>query len=167
MLERLLAIQVGLAKQLGVSRDQASGYIDAYFNQYPGVLDYMNRTRDFAHEYGYVETLLGRKLYLPDIAAQKATVRKQAERAAINAPMQGTASELIKLSMHAVDEVVDRYSGRANLILQVHDELVFEVEESVAEAFMGQVKEAMEGVMQLRVPLLVSGGLGSNWGMLH
>ena len=93
----------GLAKQLGVSRDQASGYIDAYFNQYPGVLDYMNRTRDFAHEYGYVETLLGRKLYLPDIAAQKATVRKQAERAAINAPMQGTASELIKLSMHAVD----------------------------------------------------------------
>lgn len=157
----------GLARQLAVSRDQAQGYIDAYFQQYPGVKQYMQNTRDFAREHGYVETLLGRKLYLPDISAQQAPIRKQAERAAINAPMQGTASELIKLSMHAVQKVLSNYPNQAFLILQVHDELVFEVDEHVVEDFIPQVKHAMESVMQLRVPLLVSTGVGSTWGKLH
>ncbi|MEC8063396.1 MAG: DNA polymerase I [Pseudomonadota bacterium] len=157
----------GLARQLAVTRDQAQGYIDAYFQQYPGVKQYMQNTRDFAREHGYVETLLGRKLYLPDINAQQAPLRKQAERAAINAPMQGTASELIKLSMHAVQRVLSNYSNKAFLILQVHDELVFEVDDSIVEDFMPQVKHAMESVMQLKVPLLVSTGMGSTWGMLH
>lgn len=157
----------GLARQLGVGREEAQGYIDAYFRQFPGVKRYMVETRDFAKAHGYVETLMGRRLVLPDIQAQNQVLRKQAERAAINAPMQGTASELIKLSMIASEKLLAEYQGRAHLLLQVHDELVFEVEESLAAEFVPKVKTVMESAMTLRVPLLVSVGQGQHWGEIH
>ena len=157
----------GLARQLGVGREEAQGYIEAYFRQYPGVKRYMEETRDFAKTHGYVETLLGRRLYLPDVRAQNQVLRKQAERAAINAPMQGTASELIKLSMIAAQNLLAEYGEQAHLLLQVHDELVFEVRDEVVSEFVPKVRAVMESAMTLRVPLLVTVGQGQHWGEIH
>ena len=126
----------GLSKQLGVDRAMAQAYIDRYFQRYPGVKDYMVRTREQASRDGYVETALGRKIFLPDIKHNKANIRKAAERAAINAPMQGTAAELIKLAMLEVDAILTKYLGRAYLIIQVHDELLFEVESGLVDSLI-------------------------------
>ena len=154
----------GLSKQLGVDRAMAQAYIDRYFQRYPGVKDYMARIREQASRDGYVETALGRKIFLPDIKHNKANIRKAAERAAINAPMQGTAAELIKLAMLEVDAILAKYPGRAHLIIQVHDELLFEVESGLVDSLIPKINQAMTSVLQLDVPLIVNHKVGDNWG---
>ncbi len=158
----------GLAKQLGMDRHKAQRYIDRYFERYPGVLAYMERTRALAHQQGYVETVFGRRLALPDIHAQAMQTRKAAERAAINAPLQGTAADIIKKAMLAVAAwQAETDTPRAILTMQVHDELVFEVpEESVANA-QHAIKTIMEQTVTLSVPLIVSLGSGANWDEAH
>lgn len=157
----------GLARQLGIERAEASMYIDMYFERYPGVRQYMDRTRAMAHELGYVETVFGRRLTLPDIHSKKPQIRQAAERAAINAPMQGTAADIIKRAMLAVDQRL-RDSGLAcHLLLQVHDELVFEVRQDALEQGRELVREAMESAAQLAVPLVVEIGQGANWFEAH
>jgi DNA polymerase-1 len=156
----------GLAAQLNIERGAAQLYIDRYFARYPGVLEYMNRTRDQARQLGYVETLFGRRLYLPDIRA--AGPRRQgAERAAINAPMQGTAADLIKLAMISVQGWLDADGLGARLIMQVHDELVLEVPESELPSVRAELPRRMCGVAQLRVPLKAEVGVGANWEAAH
>jgi DNA polymerase-1 len=156
----------GLAKQLRVERKQAQAYIDQYFEQYPGVKDYMESTREFAREKGYVETVFGRRLYLPDINAKNHNMRQYAERTAINAPMQGTAADVIKLAMIAVDSwIADR--DDIKMVMQVHDELVFEIEESVLEASTREICQVMQDVAALEVPLVVDAGSGKNWAIAH
>jgi DNA polymerase-1 len=157
----------GLAKQIGVDRKQAQDYIDRYFARYPGVLDYMERTRAQAAEQGFVETVFGRRLYLPDINAKNPALRKGAERAAINAPMQGTAADIIKRAMVAVDQWLDSSGLDARVILQVHDELVLEVREDLVDQVAEQVRVHMSGAAQLDVPLLVEVGVGLNWDEAH
>jgi DNA polymerase-1 len=157
----------GLAKQIGVDRKQAQDYIDRYFARYPGVLDYMERTRAQAAEQGFVETVFGRRLYLPDINAKNPALRKGAERAAINAPMQGTAADIIKRAMVAVDGWLDSSELDARVILQVHDELVLEVREDLIGQVAEQVQLHMSGAAQLDVPLLVEVGVGLNWDEAH
>lgn len=158
----------GLAKQLGVDRSDAQHYIDCYFNRYPGVFDYMERTRQQAHARGYVETILGRRLYLPEINVRNKMRQKAAERMAINAPMQGTAADIIKKAMIAVDHwQKSTPSCPARMIMQVHDELVFEVEEQVLEEVRSAIKTCMEEAVILSVPLLVSIGVGKNWDEAH
>jgi DNA polymerase-1 len=157
----------GLAKQIGVDRKQAQDYIDRYFARYPGVLDYMERTRAQAAEQGFVETVFGRRLYLPDINAKNPALRKGAERAAINAPMQGTAADIIKRAMVAVDGWLDSSGLDARVILQVHDELVLEVREDLIGQVAEQVQLHMSGAAQLDVPLLVEVGVGLNWDEAH
>ena len=157
----------GLAKQLGVDRKQAQAYIERYFARYPGVLAYMERTRAQAAEQGYVETLFGRRLYLPEIHAKNGAMRKAAERTAINAPMQGTAADIIKRAMVAVDAWLPESGLDARMILQVHDELVLEVREDQAEALKAGLLPLMSGAAQLDVPLLVEAGVGSNWDEAH
>ena len=158
----------GLAKQLGVERQEAQQYIDRYFQRYPGVLDYMNRTRKQAHEQGYVETLFGRRLYLPEINASNMMRRKAAERTAINAPMQGTAADIIKKSMLAVaDWQRAQAQPEACVIMQVHDELVFEVRTEAIESAQNTIRQLMEHTVKLSVPLLVSIGIGQNWDEAH
>lgn len=154
----------GLAKQLGIDRAEADRYVTTYFERYPGVLDYMERTRTMAREKGYVETLFGRRLYLPEINAKNMMRRKAAERMAINAPMQGTAADLIKLAMLSLSTFPE---NQATMVLQVHDELVFEVHEPFLEEVKQVVKDKMEHVIQLDVPLLVSVGVGKNWEAAH
>lgn len=156
----------GLAKQLNVERKQAQNYIDQYFAQYPGVKDYMESTREFAREHGYVETVFGRRLYLPDINAKNHNVRQYAERTAINAPMQGTAADIIKLAMIAVDNWLTEREG-IKMVMQVHDELVFEVAEAGLAENTQAVCEIMQNVAQLKVPLLVDAGQGINWALAH
>lgn len=158
----------GLAKQLGVERSDAQHYIDCYFQRYPGVLDYMERTRKQAHQQGYVETLFGRRLNLPEINASNMMRQKAAERTAINAPMQGTAADLIKKAMLAVADW--QYSQEipiARMIMQVHDELVFEVQENAVEFARETIKHLMEHAIELSVPLTVSIGVGLNWDEAH
>ncbi|MCX7115980.1 MAG: DNA polymerase I [Gammaproteobacteria bacterium] len=158
----------GLAKQLGVDRKDAERYVKTYFERYPGVLAYMERTRALAYEQGYVETLLGRRLTLPDIRSANHMRRKAAERMAINAPMQGTAADLIKLAMIELGHwQKTEGAGKATLILQVHDELLFEVHESAVADVRQVVKDKMEHALALDVPLLVSIGVGSNWAEAH
>ena len=157
----------GLSRQLNIPRKESQKYMDLYFERYPGVLEYMERTRAQAKEKGYVETLDGRRLYLPDINSSNAARRAGAERAAINAPMQGTAADIIKRAMIAVDEWLEKEKPRAKMIMQVHDELVFEVHKDDAEAVSGKVRELMEGSMRLDVPLLVEVGCGANWDEAH
>ena len=157
----------GLAKQLGLGRHEAQEYIDLYFARYPGVADYMARTRALAHEKGYVETLKGRRLYLPEINARNKQRQQAAERTAINAPMQGTAADMIKLAMLAVDDWLVRSPVDARLIMQVHDELVFEVEASATAELCETVTELMSGVGLLDVPLVVEAGSGDNWDEAH
>ncbi|MEK9919036.1 MAG: DNA polymerase I [Luminiphilus sp.] len=157
----------GLAKQLGLGRNEAQEYIDLYFDRYPGVADYMARTRALAHEKGYVETLKGRRLYLPEINARNRQRQQAAERTAINAPMQGTAADLIKLAMLSVDHWLDGSQVPARMIMQVHDELVFEVDTSAVEEVCLRVSELMSGVGLLDVPLVVDVGVGDNWDEAH
>src|SRR5688572_152732 len=157
----------GLAQQLGIERGAAQQFIDKYFLQYPGVAQYMRRTRDLAREQGYVETVFGRRLWLPDIRAASGPRRAGAERAAINAPMQGTAADLIKLAMIAVQRWIDDAKLGTRLMLQVHDELVFEVPESELSLVREALPSRMTNVAALRVPLVVDVGHGPNWEQAH
>lgn len=157
----------GLAKQIGVDRKQSQAYIDRYFARYPGVLDYMERTRAQASEQGYVETIFGRRLYLPDINAKNPVLRKGAERTAINAPMQGTAADIIKKAMVAVDNWLSASGLDARVILQVHDELVLEVREDLVEQVRDEVRSHMSDAAKLDVPLVVEVGVGNNWDEAH
>ncbi|EEQ05507.1 MULTISPECIES: DNA polymerase I [Yersinia] len=158
----------GLARQLNIPRGEAQRYMDLYFERYPGVLEYMERTRKQAADQGYVTTLDGRRLYLPDIHSRNANRRKAAEREAINAPMQGTAADIIKRAMIAVDAWLQQESEPlVRVIMQVHDELVFEVHESVLESAEQKIRELMEQSMQLAVPLKVDVGVGDNWDQAH
>src|SRR5690606_30693052 len=153
----------GLARNLGIERSAAQGWIDRYFARYPGVAEYMDRTRAEARERGYVETVFGRRLYLPEIRAQQAGRRQGAERAAINAPMQGTAADLIKRAMIAVDRWLSAEQMKSRLVLQVHDELVLEVPNSELARIREELPKLMGGVAELAVPLLVELGAGDNW----
>ncbi len=157
----------GLAKNLGIDRAAAQGWIDRYFARYPGVANYMERTRVEARDKGYVETVFGRRLHLPDIRAQQAGRRQAAERAAINAPMQGTAADLIKRAMIAVSGWLHSSGVQSRLILQVHDELVLEVPNGELELIRVELPKLMAGVAQLAVPLLVEVGAGANWDEAH
>ncbi len=157
----------GLAKQIGVSRGEAQEYIDRYFARYPGVADYMDATRAIAHEQGYVETLMGRRLYLPEINARNKQRQLAAERTAINAPMQGTAADIIKLAMIDVDGWLTETALDAKMIMQVHDELVFEVADAACATLCDNVTQRMASVIELQVPLLTEVGVGANWDEAH
>ena len=158
----------GLAKQLGIGRAEAQKYMDLYFERYPGVLEYMERTRQQAEAQGYVETLFGRRLYLPDIKSRNAGLRKGAERAAINAPMQGTAADIIKRAMINVDDWIRGIEDESiRMLMQVHDELVFEIREEKLEEYTAIIKEKMSAAAELHVPLLVEAGTGDNWDQAH
>jgi DNA polymerase-1 len=157
----------GLAKQLGIERGQAQSYVDQYFERYPGVRRYMDETRRGARELGYVTTVFGRRLYLPDINARNAALRQYAERSAINAPMQGTAADIIKRAMVAVDEWLEREGGGARLLMQVHDELVVEAPLARVDDVRAGIIRIMESAASLAVPLRVDSGVGSNWDEAH
>ncbi len=157
----------GLAKQIGVDRKQSQAYVDRYFARYPGVLEYMERTRTQAAEQGFVETIFGRRLYLPDINAKNQALRKGAERMAINAPMQGTAADIIKRAMVAVNGWLESSKLDARVILQVHDELVLEVRDDLVEQISRDIRVHMSGAANLDVPLLVEVGVGNNWDEAH
>jgi DNA polymerase-1 len=157
----------GLAKQLDISRGEAQDYIALYFSRYPGVRDFMEATRQQARERGYVETVFGRRLYLADIQARNQGLRAAAERAAINAPMQGTAADLIKLAMIAVQDWLEADKLGTRMIMQVHDELVLEVPESELDLVKVKLPELMAGVAELKVPLLAEVGIGKNWDEAH
>ncbi len=157
----------GLSRQLNIPRKESQKYMDLYFERYPGVMDYMERTRAQAKEQGYVETLEGRRLYLPDIKSSNGARRAGAERAAINAPMQGTAADIIKRAMIAVDAWLESEKPRVKMIMQVHDELVFEVHQDDLDAVSKKIHELMESSTTLDVPLLVEVGSGKNWDQAH
>ena len=157
----------GLAKQIDVDRKQAQAYIDRYFTRYPGVLAYMERTRAQAGEQGYVETLFGRRLYLPEIHAKNQAMRKGAERTAINAPMQGTAADIIKRAMVRVDNWLRDSELDARVVMQVHDELVLDVREDLVDQVSAGLKEHMAAAASLDVPLVVDVGVGNNWDEAH
>jgi DNA polymerase-1 len=157
----------GLARNLGIETAAAKSYIDRYFQRYPGVKQYMDETRLAAKSRGYVETVFGRRLYLPEINSPNGPRRGSAERQAINAPMQGTAADLIKLAMVKVQEVLDREQRETRMVMQVHDELVFEAPEQEVEWLRAEVPRIMAGVAELRVPLLAEIGVGANWEEAH
>jgi len=157
----------GLAKQLNVSRTDAQKYVERYFEKYPGVKSYMDQTKALADEKGYVETIFGRRLYLPGIRASNAMIRKAAQRTAINAPMQGSAADIIKQAMIDIDRWLSLGDLDARMLLQVHDELVFEVSENDAELLGDGVKFRMATAASLDVPLVVDIGVGNNWDEAH
>lgn len=157
--------EFGLTRQLGFTREESRSYIARYFQRYPGVLDYMERTRQIAREQGFVETILGRRLYTPDIMATNKMIKQAAERAAINAPLQGSAADIIKLAMIAVDKMLPK--DQAKLLLQVHDELVFEADAAIADELSKQIAEVMQSVLQISVPFVVEVGQGLNWDAAH
>ncbi len=157
----------GLARQLGIGRGEAQKYVDLYFERYPGVKRYMDETRASARERGFVETVFGRRLYLQEIASRNAALRQYAERSAINAPMQGTAADIIKRAMIAVDAWLQTSKIDARLIMQVHDELVLEVHQSQVDEVTARVREHMSEAAELKVPLKVDIGLGANWDEAH
>ncbi|MGR9106157.1 MAG: DNA polymerase I [Gammaproteobacteria bacterium] len=157
----------GLAKQLGISRAEAQSYIDRYFARYPGVSGYMDQTRATARAQGYVETLFGRRLYLPEIQSKNPQRRQYAERTAINAPMQGTAADIIKKAMINVDAWISSSGLPVKMIMQVHDELVFEIREEAIEEAAEQIPALMSGAARLKAPLLVDVGIGANWDEAH
>ncbi|MFB9067273.1 DNA polymerase I [Pseudofulvimonas gallinarii] len=157
----------GLARQLGIDRGEAQHYIDRYFARYPGVRAFMESTREQARERGHVETVFGRRLYLNDIRARNANLRQAAERAAINAPMQGTAADIIKRAMIDLDACVRRREFPAKMIMQVHDELVFEVREDALEEARALITERMCAAAELKIPLVVDAGIGDNWDQAH
>ncbi|MDH5241311.1 MAG: DNA polymerase, partial [Gammaproteobacteria bacterium] len=157
----------GLAKQLGISRGEAQEYVNLYFDRYPGVKAFMDAIRDRASKDGYVETVFGRRLYLPEINDRNANRRQYAERTAINAPMQGTAADIIKRAMIAVHAWLNAERPGARMIMQVHDELVFEVDEDKVDAVSERVIELMCAAATLEVPLKVDVGVGMNWDEAH
>ncbi len=157
----------GLSRQLKVDRATAQSYIDLYFERYPGVQEFMLRTREEAHAKGYVETVFGRRLYLPEINAKNQQIRAAAERTAINAPMQGTASDIIKRAMLAVDSWIESERPAVKMIMQVHDELVFEIKQEQLDAACEQILGFMQGAAELQVPLVVDIGVGDNWDQAH
>ena len=157
----------GLAQNLGIERTTALAYIDSYFSRYPGVKRYMDGTREKARELGYVETVFGRRLWLPEIRSGNPQRRAGAERAAINAPMQGTAADLIKLAMISVQRWLDEARLGAKLVMQVHDELVLEVPAGELDAVRDGLRERMQSVARLDVPLIVDVGVGENWDQAH
>lgn len=157
----------GLARQLGISRNAAQAYVDRYFERYPGVRAYMEQIREQARQAGYVETVFGRRLYLPEINARNGQRRQAAERTAINAPMQGTAADIIKRAMLTVDAWLQRSACDARMIMQVHDELVFEVAETAIDLVTEAVRARMAAAAELRVPLIVEVGVGENWDEAH
>jgi DNA polymerase-1 len=157
----------GLAKQLGIDRGDAQDYVDLYFTRYPGVKRYMDETRLQAREQGYVETVFGRRLYLPEIGSRNQQLRQYAERSAINAPMQGTAADIIKRAMITVHRWLRESGTKARMIMQVHDELVFEVEKSALEAVQVEAPKLMAAAAKLKVPLVVDVGVGDNWEEAH
>ena len=157
----------GLARALNIDNTAAKNYIERYFERYPGVRLYMDHTRQSARSKGYVETVFGRRLYLPEINSPNGPRRSGAERAAINAPMQGTAADLIKLSMVKVQQVLDDEKRATKMIMQVHDELVFEVPEAELGWLRSEIPRLMAGVAALKVPLLAEVGVGPNWDKAH
>ncbi len=157
----------GLAQQLGLSRSQAQSYIDLYFQRYPGVKQYMESIRELAKQQGYVETIFGRRLYLPEIKSRNAARRQYAERTAINAPMQGTAADIIKIAMINTQQWLINTHSNNKMIMQVHDELVFEVVEKQVAEFSDAIREIMCTAAQLKVPLIVDIGVGNNWDEAH
>ena len=157
----------GLARQIDTGRKEAQAYIDTYFARYPGVKEYMDSTREVAAKQGYVETLFGRRLHLPEINSKNGMRRAAAERTAINAPMQGTAADIIKKAMIAMQDWLQSEDTGVTMIMQVHDELIFEVPEAKLEQVSAKIKEVMEGATQLDVPLLVDVGSGANWDEAH
>jgi len=157
----------GLARQLSVPRAEAQAYVDLYFARYPGVRAYMERAREKARELGYAETLFGRRLLLPEIKARDARRRQQAERIAINAPMQGTAADIIKRAMIDIDAWLTASAFPARMVMQVHDELVFEVPLEQADTLAAEIKARMAAAADLAVPLVVDVGLGKNWDEAH
>jgi len=157
----------GLAKQLGINRSAAQTYVDLYFERYPGVKKYMDETRELAHEQGYVETVYGRRLYLPEINSKNAMRRQYAERTAINAPMQGTAADIIKRAMINVQHWLDSEKSSTQIIMQVHDELVLEIRQEDRQAHSEKISNLMAEAANLRVPLLVDVGHGANWDEAH
>jgi len=157
----------GLGRQLGIERGAAQEYVDLYFARYPGVRAFMDETKESARDHGFVETVYGRRLYLPEINARNAQRRQYAERTAINAPMQGTAADIIKRAMIAVDSWIEGERAPATLIMQVHDELVLEVDENAVDAVTERVCELMTGSAELTVPLIVDAGSGANWDEAH
>ncbi len=158
----------GLSRQLGIPRGEAQEYMNLYFERYPGVKRYMEETRQQASEMGYVETLCGRRLHLPDIKSSNGMRRKAAERAAINAPMQGTAADIIKRAMVLVDQwLLQQEPGTARMLMQVHDELVLEVKSSLVDKVESEVRKLMEGAALLSVPLIADAGRGENWDQAH
>ena len=157
----------GLAKQLGIGRHQAQEYIDLYFEKYPKVQSFMDATKERAREQGYIETLYGRRLYLPDINSKNGLRRKYAERSAINAPMQGSAADIIKLAMIDVDRWLKDEKIAAKIIMQVHDELVLEVKSELASEVRQEITRIMESTVSLKVPLIVDTGIGNNWDEAH
>jgi DNA polymerase-1 len=157
----------GLAKQLGIGRNAAQEYVDLYFERYPGVKAFMDRTRLQAREQGYVETVRGRRLYLPEIRSRNRNLQQYAERSAINAPMQGTAADIIKLAMLRVERECTARALPARLIMQVHDELVLEVARDAVDSTAAMLREQMAAAENLRVPLKVDIGTGANWDEAH
>jgi len=152
---------------LGVGRGEAQDYIALYFARYPGVREFMDRTRQQARDRGYVETVFGRRLYLDNIAARNQGLRAGAERAAINAPMQGTAADIIKRAMIAIHEWLEAHADQAMMVLQVHDELVFEADAGFVDTLLPEVTARMAAAAELRVPLVVDSGVGDNWDEAH
>jgi DNA polymerase-1 len=157
----------GLAQNLGIPRAEAKAIIDDYFTQFPGIRGYMDEMIGFCRTNGYVKTMLGRRRYLPDITSGNNTVRAQAERVAINAPMQGSAADIIKVAMVRIHDRIKKERLKSRLLLQVHDELVFDAHNDEAQDLKAMVKELMEGAMRLDVPLVVDISLGKNWLEAH
>ena len=156
----------GLSNQLSVDRGTAQSYIDAYFERFAGVKDYMQRIKETAKEQGFVETLFGRRLYLPEINSKNGMQRQAAERVAINAPMQGTAADIIKGAMITINQEIEQFKD-AFMLMQVHDELVFEVPEKDVDAFSDFIRDKMQSAAQMDVPLIVDVGIGDNWEEAH
>ena len=162
----------GLARQLDIGRHQAQDYVNLYFQRYPGVKQYMQKITQQARDMGYVETIFGRRLYLPEINSRNGLQRKYAERTAINAPMQGSAADIIKRAMLAVDSWLLEQKNKENyqqikMIMQVHDELVFEIPEIIIAPASAQIRSLMESAASLKVPLIVDIGQGTNWDEAH
>ena len=157
----------GLAKQLGIPIHEAKDYMDVYFKRYPDIQSYMSKTKTFAKNNGYVETIFGRKLYLPEINSKNVQRRKYAERTAINAPMQGSAADIIKIAMIQIDEWLSKSNSHTKMIMQVHDELVFEISEKDLEQETKNIANIMKNCVQLSLPLEVNFGVDNNWGDAH
>ncbi|KAB2835302.1 MAG: DNA polymerase I, partial [Caedimonadaceae bacterium] len=157
----------GLARQLHIERSEASDYIKAYHAKYPGIIQFMEDSKQFARTHGFVETLMGRRCFIQGISDRNSALRNFAERQAINAPVQGTAADIIKIAMIEIQRHMKTHFSKSRMLLQVHDELVFEVEQTEREPFIEFAKTSMESVMKLSVPLLVDVGTGPNWNDAH